>query len=196
MKRDHYSSLDASTRLPPTRFLLHVSHPVYAIVDATRVHGWILFVEVWSWRIRELCGVVFSRVFRIWRNITFEKYRFPLYSRFSWDEKLYSFFLFLFRRRTRFRSLLKSWTSREFLVYIHTIWNRGKIIKVYNYFRNHWIGICSKLLRCNQRNETSNELLGNTQLSTGGVNPLGINTLKMVEIKPRAFPLMKRPRGE
>ena len=103
---------------PPTRFLLHVSHPVYAIVDATRVHGWILFVEVWSWRIRELCGVVFSRVFRIWRNITFEKYRFPLYSRFSWDEKLYSFFLFflfLFRRRT----LPKLWTSREFLsIYI------------------------------------------------------------------------------
>lgn len=27
---------------PPTRFLLHVSHPVYAIVDATRVHGYCL----------------------------------------------------------------------------------------------------------------------------------------------------------
>lgn len=117
MKRDRYSSLDAPTWLPTNA----ISTPRFAprLRYCRRyTRSWILFVEVWSWRIRELCGVVFSRVFRIWRNITFEKYRFPLYSRFSWDEKLYSFFLFflfLFRRRT----LPKLWTSREFLsIYI------------------------------------------------------------------------------
>lgn len=82
---------------------------------------------------------------RISRNIIFEKYRFPLHSRFSRDEKLYSFFFVVVERD----SILEIEDVVRIPSPVFTIWNGGKIIKVYNYFRNHWIGICSKLLRCN-----------------------------------------------
>lgn len=91
MKRDRYSSLDAPTRLPPTRSLLYVSHPVYAIVDAFMVGYCLLKFNLGGFASRWLLQSCFRS--RISRNIIFEKYRFPLHSRFSRDEKLYSFFL-------------------------------------------------------------------------------------------------------